>query len=200
MVKRSADGVDGLPGGAALAWTVSPWRANWRRPAAALAICIVVAALAGISFTYPNYPVGYDINPGALTEAPEPNGVPGASAAEQEHRSTWGWQALSWSLGGLLLMLGMTASLYLPVRYKLDQEGVTTYFLNVPTSRPWRHYRNFYAHDNGVHLTTMHTPSRLDAFRGHFLQFAGNREEVLAYITQHMTLRGVPEGREPPGA
>lgn len=164
----------------ALNWSVSPWRQNWRRPAAALALCVFVALLGGFAFTYPNYP----------TEA--------LSAAEQAARDNWWVSMIGWSFLGLLLMLGMTATIYLPVRYKLDSSGVTTYFLKLPQQRDWSHYRNFYVHDTGVHLTTMPRPSRLDAFRGHFLQFAGNRDEVVAYIKRHMTLRGVPEGREPP--
>lgn len=163
----------------ALSWTASPWTANWRRPAAALALCVIVALIGGFAFTYPNY----------SAEA--------LSAAEQAARDNWWVSMIGWSGLSLLLLLGMTAAIYLPVRYTLDARGVTTRFLGVPTHRRWDHYRNFYVHDAGVHLTTMPQPSRLDPFRGHFLQFAGNRGEVVAFIERHMTLRGVPEGREP---
>lgn len=195
---------------AELAWVVSPWRTNWRRPAAALAVCIITAIVAGITFTYPNYPDDYTPDTAGQTAAgaestavetpaeAAPADTIGAAAKLEAHRANWGWQALSWGLISLLLLLGMTASLYLPGRCKLDRRGVTTHFLGVPTFRPWQHYRNFYVHDNGIHLTTMPKPSALDPFRGHFVQFAGNRDEVVAFVKAHMVLRGVPEGQEPP--
>ncbi len=105
---------------------------------------------------------------------------------------------LAWGGVSLLLLLGFTAVIYLPVRYKLDSRGATVTFLGAPSFRPWEHYRNFYVHDTGVHLTTMPKPSGLDPFRGHFLQYSGNREAVVSYIKAHLKLRGVPEGQEPP--
>lgn len=105
---------------------------------------------------------------------------------------------LAWAGGSLLLLLGFTAVIYLPVRYKLDSRGATVTFLGAPSFRPWKHYRNFYVHDTGVHLTTMPKPSGLDPFRGHFVQYSGNREAVVSYIKAHVKLRGVPEGQEPP--
>lgn len=167
------------PEDASLSWSVSPWATDWRRPAAALALCVFVALLGGFAFTYPNY------------------SAEGLSAAELAARDNWWVSMVGWSFMGLLLMVGMTWTIYLPVHYRLDADGVTTRFLGIGQQRRWTHYRNFYVHDTGVHLTTMPQPSRLDAFRGHFLQYAGNRSEVVAFIERHMTLRGVPEGREP---
>jgi len=182
---------------AALSWSVNPWRTNWKRPAAALAVCLAVALLAGFAFNYPNYPATDAASPGgSALEAPAGDGAAEARPADPRY---WIGQATTWSLISLLLLLSMTSTIYLPVRYKLDGRGVTGYFLRVPTFRDWRHYRNFYVHKNGVHLTTMPTPSPLDAFRGHFLQFSGNRDEVVAFIEAHMTLRGIPEGQEPDG-
>jgi len=98
----------------------------------------------------------------------------------------WWPQALSWGGFSLLILVGMTANLFLPVSYRLDERGVTVRFLGVPSFRPWEHYRNYYVHDTGVHLTTMPQPSPLDPFRGHLLLFAGNREEVSAMVRAHI--------------
>jgi hypothetical protein len=98
----------------------------------------------------------------------------------------WWPQALGWGGFSLLVLLGMTANLFLPVRYRLDGRGVTVRFFGVPSHRPWEHYRNYYVHDTGVHLTTMPGPSPLDPFRGHLLLFAGNREAVLPIIRAHI--------------
>ncbi|MDQ3024074.1 MAG: hypothetical protein M3R04_06795 [bacterium] len=98
----------------------------------------------------------------------------------------WWPGMLAWGLLALAALLGMTANLFLPVRYRLDERGVTVHFLGVPNFRPWEHYRNYYVHDTGVHLTTMPTPSALDPFRGHLLLFNRNREEVVAMVKAHI--------------
>ena len=111
----------------------------------------------------------------------------------------WWWPSIiGWSTISLLLLLGMTAILLLPVRYRLDQRGVTVYFpFGAPSFRAWEHYRNFYPHRRVVHLTTMPQPSPLDPFRGHALQFApdgqpGDRSGVLAMLSTH--IRPAPAG------
>ena len=149
-----------------LAWTFNPWRANWRKPALALTIVLLVATLAGWSFTYPD----------------------------------WWPQALGWGTISLTFLLGATATLFLPVRYLLDSRGVSVYFLGVPSFRQWSHYRNYYMHDTGVHLTTMPKPSALDPFRGHYVQFSrdpsgqSNRALVAAFIEEHMRAwKGKPQ-------
>lgn len=96
---------------------------------------------------------------------------------------------LPWTAMGLLILLGMCSTLFLPVSYKLDNKGVTVIFLLAPSFRPWEHYRNYYVHDTLVHLTTMPQPSPLDAFRGHPLQYGrlqGRKEEVIAFISQRI--------------
>ncbi|MBN2080723.1 hypothetical protein JW859_00810 [bacterium] len=179
-----------------LSWTVNPWRTNWRRPLTAMLVCLAVALLAGFSFNYPNYATAPQVAPGSQ--------VDDASAEElaqleklAEARAHWIGQAIGWSFISFVLLISLTAMIYLPIRYQLDARGITSYLVGLPSHRPWSHYRNFYAHDTGVHVTTMPAPSALDAFRGHYLQFAGNRDEVLAFLERHMTLRGVPERQVP---
>jgi hypothetical protein len=191
----------GDTGNAELCWTVNPWRANWRRPAAALAICIAVALLGGYSFNVPNFGSGVVSGTSTTDSDASANGVPTDADMSQAHDAvskSWWPSMLAWSGLGFLLLFSFTAVIYLPVRYKLDNNGVTVTFLGAASFRPWKHYRNFYVHGTGVHLTTMPKPSGLDPFRGHFLQYSGNREAVVSYIKAHVKLRGVPEGQEPP--
>ena len=177
-----------VAGGQPLEWTVSPWRTNWKRPALALAVCFATALLLGFTFNYPNYTASgdYDPQPGAETDEtyvlPSPAEQAAQQAADQAYRAHWVGRAIVWSGFSFLILVLGTLVIYLPVRYRLDDKAVTTFFLWVPTARPWGHYRNYYVHDTGVHLTTMPEPSALDPFRGHYLQFAGNRDEVVAFI------------------
>jgi hypothetical protein len=113
----------------------------------------------------------------------------------------WWPQAIGWSAMSLALLVGMNALVVLPVRYRLDGSGVTVWFLGVPSTRPWNHYRNAYFHRRLVHLTTLPRPSALDPFRGHALQFdpqaaQGNRAAVEPFIEQHLApFKGQPEQR-----
>jgi hypothetical protein len=99
----------------------------------------------------------------------------------------WWPGMLPWSLMAITVLLAMTASLFLPVRYRLDDQGVTVHFLGAPSFRPWEHYRNYYIHDTGVHLTTMPQPSALDPFRGHLLLYGGgNKGAVVQIVKAHI--------------
>jgi len=100
--------------------------------------------------------------------------------------------ALGWSAFALLLLLGMTATIFTPVSYRLDEKGVSVRFVGTPSFRRWEHYRNYYVHKPGVHLTTMPQPSALDPFRGHMLMFDGNREAVVEYIARHIVKEQAP--------
>jgi hypothetical protein len=99
--------------------------------------------------------------------------------------------ALGWGGFSILLLFSMTAPIFIPARYKLDAEGVMVRFLGAPGFRKWAHYRNYYVHDTGVHMTTMPKPSRLDPFRGHYLQYGvpgsqGERALVVPFIKEHL--------------
>ncbi len=96
----------------------------------------------------------------------------------------------------LLVMFGMTATLYLPVSYRLDEEGVAVFFLGTRTFRKWSHYRNYYLHRDGVFLTSMPMPSRLDPFRGHFLRYDGDKNIVIEYVKAHVKRIQEEKGEE----
>ncbi len=85
-----------------------------------------------------------------------------------------------------LVMFGMTLTIYIPVTYLLDDAGVTVIFLSVKSFRPWSHYKNCYFHENGVFLTSLPKPSRLDPFRGHFIRFSKDRELISLFIKSHL--------------
>ena len=114
----------------------------------------------------------------------------------------WWPQAIGWAVVGFILLFGTSAVIVLPVGYKLDERGVTVYFLGTASFRAWNHYRNFYVHSNGVYLTTMPRPSRLDPFRGHLLQFSqrgggGEKEAVCAFIRARIPRPAVAGGGKP---
>ena len=88
-------------------------------------------------------------------------------------------------LAFVLLFLSM-ARFFLPTRYHLTEDGLRVRFLGRKRHRPWSEFRNFYPYRIGVLLTPFPRPSRLDSFRGQFLRFNGNHDEVLEFIARHI--------------
>ncbi|MCJ7458582.1 MAG: hypothetical protein MUP17_06300, partial [candidate division Zixibacteria bacterium] len=50
----------------------------------------------------------------------------------------------------------------------------------------WGKYRSFYMDKNGVLLSPFEKPSRLENFRGIYLRFNQNKDEVVNFIKQRI--------------
>jgi hypothetical protein len=78
---------------------------------------------------------------------------------------------------------------FFPTYYELTDRGVRVRFLGFEKQRGWEYFRNYYPHGIGVYLTPLERPGALDGFRGQFVRFAGNRDEVLGYVKQRIVKR-----------
>jgi hypothetical protein len=74
------------------------------------------------------------------------------------------------------------APFFFPTHYELTPDGVTRRVGLFSTRRRWEEFPRFYPDAEGVKLSTFARPSRREPFRGMWLRFAGNRDEVLAYV------------------
>ena len=86
---------------------------------------------------------------------------------------------------GLLAFGLLTASLsryFLPTRYRLSVTGVRISHLGMQRQVPWEQVRRFSTHPDGIFLSPFDRPNRLDAFRGHFIRFGKNREDVIRFV------------------
>ena len=92
----------------------------------------------------------------------------------------------SFGILALLVLAISMARYFLPTTYHLSQQGLTMRLLGMKRRRDWGEFRNFYPHAVGVHLSPFARPSRLDPFRGQFLRFRGNRDEVLEFLARHI--------------
>ena len=90
---------------------------------------------------------------------------------------------------GVLLAVGLfgvtLGNYYLPTRYELDEHAVRVRFMGRLQEIPWGRVRRVDEHKAGVFLSPFPEPSRLDSFRGTFLRFSGNAEEVLTFVREH---------------
>lgn len=86
----------------------------------------------------------------------------------------------------LVVLVMSLIKYFLPTVYRADDKHICVSFLGVKRVRPWSYFINYYPHDVGVHLTPMASSSILDAFRGQFLRFNKNRNEVLKYVKERI--------------
>ena len=93
----------------------------------------------------------------------------------------WFFTALSF-----VFLFAALRQYFFPTRYELTAQGVSVRFLGFGKSRNWEHFRNYYPHGIGVYLTPLEKPGVLDGFRGQFMRFSGNRDEVLGYVKQRI--------------
>jgi len=90
---------------------------------------------------------------------------------------------------GVFSLGALTASLsryFFPTYYVLDGEGVSSEHLGFKQRRSWAEFRRVDEHRDGIFLRPSARPSRLDSFRGVFLRFDQNREDVMRFVRCHV--------------
>jgi hypothetical protein len=70
--------------------------------------------------------------------------------------------------------------------YRLGEDGVMVRTVGVKTFKPWSAFKRYSADGKGVTLSPFARPSRLDPFRSVRLLFGGNRDEVVAFISERV--------------
>lgn len=84
------------------------------------------------------------------------------------------------------LLVGSLARYFAPTWYVGDEAGVSVRFLGWNRVVRWGDVRRVLAHRDGVFLSPFERPSRLDAYRGMFLRFAGNADEVVSFVERQV--------------
>lgn len=84
-------------------------------------------------------------------------------------------------LAFILLWLA-TRDYWLPVCYYIGERGAGARYLGAMYDITWERAKYVIVNDRGVKLSPVPPRSRLQPFRGVYLRFAGNREQVLEAI------------------
>jgi hypothetical protein len=79
-------------------------------------------------------------------------------------------------------LVASLARYFVPTDYELDASGASVRFLGHLRRVGWGDVRRFFVAPEGVQLSPFARPSRLESFRGTFLRFAGNRDEVVRFV------------------
>ena len=82
----------------------------------------------------------------------------------------------------VVIMLGSLSPFFLPTYYELDEKKVRVKFFFNTKEKEWTTFRSFYVDKNGVLLSPFERPSRLENFRGLYVRFHQNKEEVVDFV------------------
>ena len=87
---------------------------------------------------------------------------------------------------GLVILLMSLAKFYFPTRFKLSDRGVTIKTTTQTLFKEWKIYRSCYPDKKGILLSPFVEPSRIENFRGLYVMFEGNADEVTAFVKQRI--------------
>jgi hypothetical protein len=82
----------------------------------------------------------------------------------------------------LVVLFASVAKFYMPTKFRLTQKNVTIKSTTQTITKPWSMFRSSYPDKNGILLSPFAEPSRLENFRGLYLIFAENRDDVTAFV------------------
>ena len=103
------------------------------------------------------------------------------------------------ALFGVLAIVVLTASLtkfYFPTSYKLTDRHVIVKTTMQTLKKDWSIYRSCYPDKNGILLSPFPEPSRLENFRGMYIMFSDNKDEVTAFVKAHIGQKAVTAQNE----
>jgi len=86
----------------------------------------------------------------------------------------------------LLIMFASLAKFYFPTKYRLTDEKISIKTTTQTLHKEWSIYRSFYPDKNGVLLSPFVRPTRMENFRGLYIMFSNNRDEVINYVESHI--------------
>jgi cell division protein FtsW (lipid II flippase) len=94
----------------------------------------------------------------------------------------YGTDSRAFAVLALVVLLMSLAKFYMPTSFKFTPTKVYVKTTTQTLAKDWSQYRTFYADRNGVLLSPFAGPSRLENFRGLYLMFEANRDQVLEIV------------------
>ncbi|MFH2047836.1 MAG: hypothetical protein ABIJ12_00160 [bacterium] len=86
----------------------------------------------------------------------------------------------------LLVMFASLAKYYFPTCYRMTDEKISIKTTTQTLHKEWKIFRSFYPDKNGVLLSPFVRPTRMENFRGLYVMFSNNRDEVMEYVKAHI--------------
>ncbi len=97
----------------------------------------------------------------------------------------------------MVILLMSLAKFFFPTKFKLSDLGVTIKTTTQTLFKEWKIYRSCYPDKKGILLSPFVEPSRLENFRGLYVMFEGNNDEVTAFVRERIK-RAHPDNEPEP--
>ncbi|MCD6161771.1 MAG: hypothetical protein J7K40_05085 [candidate division Zixibacteria bacterium] len=81
-----------------------------------------------------------------------------------------------------LIFIGTLSTYFFPTRYEISKDKVKVKYLLTKIEKDLKVFRSFYSDKNGVLLSPFLSPSRLENFRGLYVRYHNNKEEVDSFV------------------
>ena len=91
---------------------------------------------------------------------------------------------LTVGLVALGLVAASLADYLFPIRYELDSVGASARTLTSLTRIEWGRVRKCYLDDRGIKLSPLSRQTRLEAYRGVYLRFGRQRDEIIRAVKE----------------
>ena len=102
----------------------------------------------------------------------------------------WLTESRLFTIIGTIVLLGSMRSFYFPTIFKLYDDRVEVTYTISSKSRQWKSFRSVYPERNGVHLSPFVRPSRMENFRGLFMQYGtADQNKILEIVESKVGLR-----------
>lgn len=83
---------------------------------------------------------------------------------------------------GIVLFTVALSTFFFPTRFEISPEKVKVKYLFTSVERRMSAFRSYYPDKNGVLLSPFIKPSRLENFRGIYVRYHQNKDEVDAFV------------------
>lgn len=83
---------------------------------------------------------------------------------------------------GAVILFGALSGFFFPTRYFFYEDHFIVKTKTQALRKEWSQYRSYYPDKNGVLLSPFARPTRLENFRGIFIKFEKNRDEVMEIV------------------
>ncbi len=91
-----------------------------------------------------------------------------------------------YALVGFGLVTLSNAEVFLPQVFKIDENGVERKCGLSVSAMTWDRVKRISTEEDGIKFSPFEKPTRSDPFRGVYVRFADNRDEVLAKLSAHL--------------
>jgi hypothetical protein len=99
--------------------------------------------------------------------------------------AAYAFQSPFWGVLAAVLLTASVGDFLFPLTFSLDESGIRARGLIHRRHMSWKQVRRVVRDDLGLKLSPLPRPSRLEAYRGIYLWFADNADQVMAIIAHY---------------